>query len=145
MTERKVLIKRGEYYNPTRVLGQEGEVFVTRSTICQDSTGARTFRMGMTELEPGNTVFAHCHDCEEAMYVLEGEGVFVIDGEEYPAKPGDTAFVQSGVVHGPHRCVGGNVFRFLYVTGPVVRPQIPEDNYAPGGGNVYFRTERVVE
>lgn len=143
MSERKVLIKSGEYYNPTRVLGQEGEVFVTKSIICEDSTGAKTFRMGLTEIEPGNVVFSHCHDCEEAMYVLDGKGVFVIDGKEYAAEPGDTAFVQSGQVHGPHRCAGDSAFRFPYVTGPIVRPQLPTDNYAPGGGKVYFRAERI--
>jgi len=151
MAEKKVLVKKDEC-SKFLLTGMPGESWVGISCIDEAKTGARTFRMGLLEIEPGKKAGLHCHDCEEAMYVLEGKGAFEIDGKYYEAEPGDSVFVKSGEPHGRHKNLGDKTFRYIYVTGPVVnlyeagpliRPQVPEDNYLPGGGKASVKVEEI--
>ncbi|OPL09498.1 MAG: cupin [delta proteobacterium ML8_F1] len=41
----------------------------------------------------------HQHDWPHINYVLKGEGVIFIEGEEYPVKPGSYAYIPAGRLH----------------------------------------------
>lgn len=41
---------------------------------------------------PGKRIAQHCHDGYEILYVVEGNGKYVIEGAEYPIKPGTVLF-----------------------------------------------------
>ena len=58
------------------------------------------FGMGTQSLAPGGYVREHTHpDNEEALYILEGHGRAVIEGQEYPLVPGSKVFLPRGVRH----------------------------------------------
>lgn len=60
----------------------------------------------------------HVHDHEEeAFYVLEGSGVFVVGEERRELGPGDFVIVPGGAAHGLAR-MGGESLRMLVVTSP---------------------------
>lgn len=52
------------------------------------------FAMGTQTVAPGGYVREHSHDRnEEALFVLEGRGKAVIEGEEFPMLPGTALFL----------------------------------------------------
>jgi mannose-6-phosphate isomerase-like protein (cupin superfamily) len=52
-------------------------------------------------LEPGQAQRPHAHRAEAKLYfVLEGEGVFLVDGEERPLGPGHAVLAPAGEPHG---------------------------------------------
>lgn len=51
-------------------------------------------------VEPGNTGTPHIHPWEHEVYILEGSGVLVCDGKDYPVKEGDGVFIPENVAHG---------------------------------------------
>ena len=50
-------------------------------------------------IEPGKTSSHHIHPWEHEVYILEGSGVLVCDGKEYPVKEGDGMFIPGNVDH----------------------------------------------
>ena len=48
--------------------------------------GAVTCTMTYSAIEPGKTSSHHIHPWEHEVYILEGSGVLVCDGKEYPVK-----------------------------------------------------------
>ena len=63
------------------------------------AAGARGLMNGFTDLPPGGGIPLHWHDVEEAVLVVAGDAVAVIDGVEHSAGPGDTVWVAAGVPH----------------------------------------------
>lgn len=43
-------------------------------------------------IPPSQLIAQHCHDGYEILYVVEGSGKYVIEGAEYPIKPGTVLF-----------------------------------------------------
>lgn len=69
--------------------------------VCLDrdkGTGAVT--MGEMVIEPGVEIPLHTHKVEDAMIVLSGSGIFIVDGQEYPFEPQDGLLAPAGSVHG---------------------------------------------
>ncbi|RKZ09185.1 cupin [bacterium] len=66
--------------------------------ITQDD-GAKNFMMRLFEIEPGGHSPLHRHDWEHEIYVLEGEGKLLFEGEKHQMKPGYFAFVPEGGEH----------------------------------------------
>jgi len=56
-----------------------------------------------TQKEP----YIHVRELDEIVYVLEGEGEFVIDGVAHKMGPGDIVYVPAGTPHGPYFPSGG--------------------------------------
>lgn len=55
----------------------------------------------VTVLQPGKAPHgAHRHGCEEYLMITEGEGVWLLDGKEIPAKKGDMLYTEPWVFHG---------------------------------------------
>jgi mannose-6-phosphate isomerase-like protein (cupin superfamily) len=57
--------------------------------------------VGLNAFEPGQAHALHAHAGMDKVYsVVEGEGVFLLEGRELPAKAGDLLVAPEGVPHG---------------------------------------------
>lgn len=57
--------------------------------------------VGLNAFEPGQTHELHAHSGLDKMYhVLEGDGVFLLEGRELPMRAGDLLVAPEGVPHG---------------------------------------------
>jgi quercetin dioxygenase-like cupin family protein len=61
--------------------------------------GSTALTMGISTFEPGSAIPVHTHNVEEAITILEGEAVAIIDGHEHVVRPYDTTFVPPGTPH----------------------------------------------
>src|SRR2546428_495959 len=52
--------------------------------------GSRSLTMGISTFQPGAVIPLHTHNVEEAITILEGEAVAIIDGQESRCRPYDT-------------------------------------------------------
>ncbi len=57
--------------------------------------------VGLNAFEPGQEHALHAHAGQDKVYqVLEGEGLFLLEGRELPMKAGDLLVAPEGVAHG---------------------------------------------
>ena len=57
--------------------------------------------VGLNAFEPGQSHALHAHAGMDKIYqVVEGEGVFLLDGRELPMKAGDVLVAPEGAPHG---------------------------------------------
>ena len=72
-----------------------------RTLLSADRTPTEALTMGVAELAPGTAHDPppHRHAQPEAYYVLEGEGVVTISGEEHRVGAGSAVFIPGGAVH----------------------------------------------
>ncbi len=57
--------------------------------------------VGVNAFAPGQAHALHAHQGMDKVYlVLEGEGVFLLEGAELPMRPGDMLVAPDGVPHG---------------------------------------------
>jgi quercetin dioxygenase-like cupin family protein len=61
--------------------------------------GSTSLTMGISTFEPGAVIPLHSHNVEEAITILEGEAVAIVDGKEYVVRPYDTTFAPPGIEH----------------------------------------------
>jgi quercetin dioxygenase-like cupin family protein len=78
--------------------------------------GSKDLTIGLSTFEPGSVIPLHTHNVEEAIVILEGQAVAIIDGKEYTVGPYDTTFVPPGTPHHFRNDSGGRM-RFLWVYG----------------------------
>ena len=71
---------------------------ITQPLVLADR-GSTSLTMGISTFEPGSVIPLHSHNVEEAITILEGEAVAIIDGQEHVVRPFDTTFVPPGVPH----------------------------------------------
>jgi mannose-6-phosphate isomerase-like protein (cupin superfamily) len=79
---------------PMLVVGEE----ITMKISTRDTNGAFTVFEDVTPPLGGPPVHVH-HVQDEWWYILEGEYLFEVDGEEIHAGPGDTVFAPHGSRH----------------------------------------------
>ena len=66
-----------------------------------ESPATRNVLVAVADVQPGKAVHkAHRHGEEEYLMLLEGSGVWSLDGKETPAKTGDILFAVPWVYHG---------------------------------------------
>ena len=70
-----------------------------KGVLLDESDGAPNFALRRFTLEPGARVPEHTNEVEHEQYVLEGEYVVGVDGEEYAVSAGDALLIPAGVVH----------------------------------------------
>jgi mannose-6-phosphate isomerase-like protein (cupin superfamily) len=59
--------------------------------------------VGLNAFEPGQAHALHAHAGMDKVYsVVEGEGVFLLEGRELPMRAGDVLVAPEGVAHGVH-------------------------------------------
>jgi len=57
--------------------------------------------VGLNAFEPGQEHALHAHAGQDKVYhVLEGEGLFLLEGRELPMRAGDMLVAPEGVAHG---------------------------------------------
>ena len=57
--------------------------------------------VGLNAFEPGQEHALHAHPGQDKVYqVVEGEGVFLLDGGDLPMRAGDLLVAPEGVAHG---------------------------------------------
>ena len=66
-------------------------------------------------IEPGTSSAHHLHPWEHEVYILEGSGVLVCDGQEYPVREGDGLFIPGNVDHYTRNTQPSGVIRRLEV------------------------------
>jgi lysophospholipase L1-like esterase/mannose-6-phosphate isomerase-like protein (cupin superfamily) len=54
-------------------------------------------------LHPGASIGAHRNDKDEIFYVISGEGVALVDGEEFPLRAGSALLSRTGGIHAIHQ------------------------------------------
>lgn len=86
-----------------RIEGASGGKGILRKEVLIDKEqmGEHCGLFGEVTLEPGAVLGYHEHHGEtETYYILSGNGVYVDNGEEIPAKEGDVFFCEDGDGHG---------------------------------------------
>ncbi len=69
---------------------------------------------GTAVIGPGGWLGLHRHAPAETYYVLEGEGLLTLEGQEHALTPGVVVHVPGGAEHGV-RQLGSAELRFFYV------------------------------
>lgn len=62
--------------------------------------GSGGVSMGVVVLLPGAQIRSHIHKVEDAMIVVAGSGIFVLDGIEHHIEEGMSLLAPAGVPHG---------------------------------------------
>ncbi len=107
---RPLVLRPGELPSINRAKGVISQPLVLRER------GSTSLTMGISTFEPGAAIPLHTHNVEEAITILEGEAVAIIDGHEYVVRPYDTTFVPPGVPH-CFRNESARQMRFLWTYG----------------------------
>ena len=90
------VIKRREDIEYDPVDAAEG---LSKGVLLNEADGAPHFAMRRFTIDPGAEVPKHTNAVEHEQYVLEGEYVVGIDGEEHVVSAGDSLLIPAGVVH----------------------------------------------
>jgi quercetin dioxygenase-like cupin family protein len=70
-----------------------------KSTVFESSR----MLVGLNAFEPGQHHALHAHAGMDKLYlVIEGEGTFLLEGQELPMRGGDLLIAPEGVPHGVH-------------------------------------------
>ncbi len=85
-----------------------------RTLFSQGPTPTEAITCGVADLAPGDRLERHRHAPPEVYYVVAGEGVVFLDGEEIAVKPGAAVFIPGMAEHGV-RQTGAATLRFFYV------------------------------
>jgi len=72
---------------------------LSKGVLVGADDGAPHFAMRRFTLDPGAEVPRHTNEVEHVQYVLEGEYVVGIEGEEWTVSAGDSLLVPAGAVH----------------------------------------------
>src|SRR3954465_4730688 len=79
---------------------------MSKTTIFESSR----LLVGLNAFEPGQSHALHAHHGLDKVYhVLEGRGVFLLDGRELPMGPGDLLIAPEGVAHGVRNSGSGRL------------------------------------
>jgi quercetin dioxygenase-like cupin family protein len=87
---------------------------LSKGVLIDESDGAPNLAMRRFTLAPGATVPEHTNAVEHEQYVLDGEYVVGIDGDEHTVSAGDSLLIPAGVVH-RYRNEGETAGAFLCV------------------------------
>jgi quercetin dioxygenase-like cupin family protein len=74
--------------------------------------GAKNFSMRMFEIQPGGHTPLHTHPHEHEVFAIEGNGIFVYEGQEHEFGAEYVIFVPGGSEH-QFRNTGDSVLRML--------------------------------
>lgn len=90
---------------------EEASKLRVRWLITKD-IGAENFAMRLFEMEPGGYSPFHSHPWEHEVFILEGEGIVVGEGEERKFRAGNVIFVPPNEKH-QFKNTGETTVKFL--------------------------------
>jgi len=93
-----MLIRRAED-TPGKPVEMDGVKDVTMRLMVGRQDGAPTFSMRHFTVEPGGHTPHHSHNYEHEIFVVEGAGEVVYEGESHPIQAGDVLFVEPNKQH----------------------------------------------
>ena len=101
----------------TRAYFERGDGIRT-SHLAGPREGSTQALVGTTEFPPGTRIDLHTHNCEETVFLLEGEAEFEADGVLQRLTAGELTWTPA---HVPHRFanVGSGTMRILWIYGSV--------------------------
>jgi len=79
---------------------------MAKSTLFESSR----LLVGLNAFEPGQSHALHAHaGMDKLYYVVEGEGLFLLEGTELPMRAGDALVAPEGVAHGIRNTSGARL------------------------------------
>jgi mannose-6-phosphate isomerase-like protein (cupin superfamily) len=78
---------------------------------------AENLAITIVEMETGGFQNLHSHEPEQMYYILDGQGLITVDGEERPVQAGDCIFFPTYAEHGLQN-TGEGVLRYLSAASP---------------------------
>jgi len=90
----------------------EGADRVSMAMMVGREDGAPHFSMRQFRVDPGGHTPHHSHDYEHEVFVLEGQGDVLLEGERRPIRAGDVIYVPADQEH-QFRAAAGSGLRFL--------------------------------
>jgi quercetin dioxygenase-like cupin family protein len=90
----------------------EGAKDVGVRWLISKDDGAENFAMRMFELQVGGHTPLHTHQHEHEVFVIEGQGTFVYEGQEHQFGPEYVIFVPAGSEH-QFKNTGDSIMRML--------------------------------
>src|SRR5918995_5701055 len=99
MTERDNQPTRGKVLRTADLPVIDRARGVKTQPLVMGERGSVSLTMGISTFQPDSVIPLHTHNVEEAITILEGEAIAIIDGREFPVRPHDTTFVPPGVPH----------------------------------------------
>jgi quercetin dioxygenase-like cupin family protein len=94
--ETQPLIRRTDDVSYEPVDAADG---LSKGVLVDEDDGAPNFALRRFTLNPGAEVPKHTNEVEHEQYVLSGEYVVGIEGEEHVVSEGDTLLIPAGAVH----------------------------------------------
>ena len=85
--------------------------------VSQKTCGAQKLAITLVEMDPGGFQHLHAHEPEQMYFILEGEGLMTVDGENKVVQSGDCIYFPSGAEHGLKNN-GESVLRYLSAASP---------------------------
>ncbi len=82
-----------------KAVTMEGAENVSIRWLISKQDGAPNFAMRMFDVGRGGHSPLHSHSWEHEVYILEGEGKLIFEGNEKPLSGGDFVFVPGGSEH----------------------------------------------
>ena len=78
---------------PAQDVSEPGADRVKIRWLIGDKDNAPNFAMRLFEVKPGGFTPLHSHPWEHEVFILNGQGKVVREGEDVPIKPGDFVFI----------------------------------------------------
>lgn len=85
--------------------------------VSEKTCAAENLAVTIVEMEPGGFQHLHTHEPEQMYYILEGQGLMTVDGEEQPVQAGDCIFFPPFAKHGLKN-TGEGMLRYLSAASP---------------------------
>lgn len=93
------MVIRNVYSTQGKPVEMEGVKGVRMSVMVGREDGAPNFALRSFEMEAGGHSPRHSHDYEHEVFVVEGHGEVLLDGEYRPIREGDVVYVPADHEH----------------------------------------------
>jgi len=120
---------------PLEDVNVEGASLAQIRWLISQKDNAPNFALRLFEVGVGGHTPYHSHDFEHEVFVLEGEGIFVVEGEDKPFKAWDVIYVDPNIEH-QFKNTGTQILKFLCII-PHDKPKVKKaiNPFASGTAN----------
>jgi len=93
------MVIRNIHETPMSPVGMEGAERVRMAVMVGREDGAPTFALRHFQVEPGGCTPQHHHDYEHEVFIVNGSGTVLLDGERRAIRAGDVVYVPADDEH----------------------------------------------